>query len=260
MNKKSVKILGFSILFFFLIFWKFNLLGVSRIEVQSNDLGCVSQDMIKQKLAKVKRNVFEIDENKIYKDLSSRYPCIKNIRAQYLFPGIMKVNIESRTPLVKVAKIEAEETPTLSNFSQREASSAALLNWSFPDLGNQPALITDSAGHIFREGEDQGLPVLFVPDDNLKVGFIFDKDTFEIISDIFVKLEKMEVTISRAKRVGNLLLVESDKKFAFSLSKDISRQLASLQLILQEAKINGRAMEIVDLRFDKPVVVYTPKK
>jgi hypothetical protein len=41
-------------------------------------------------------------------------------------------------------------------------------------------------------------------------------------------------------------------------SKIFLRQVASLQLILHKAKIESALMESVDLRFDRPVVIYSP--
>jgi len=42
----------------------------------------------------------------------------------------------------------------------------------------------------------------------------------------------------------------------FSTIKDPDTQLDSLQLILSQSKIEGRKISRIDLRFDKPVVVY----
>jgi len=42
----------------------------------------------------------------------------------------------------------------------------------------------------------------------------------------------------------------------FTLEKEIESQLASLQFILWRAKMEGKSLKTVDLRFDKPVVKY----
>ncbi|KKS13713.1 MAG: hypothetical protein UU67_C0020G0034, partial [Candidatus Daviesbacteria bacterium GW2011_GWB1_41_5] len=56
------------------------------------------------------------------------------------------------------------------------------------------------------------------------------------------------------------LIIFAQYKVILSLQKDIPLQLASLQLITEKAKIDGRLIEVVDTRFNKPVVVYAPKK
>ena len=53
--------------------------------------------------------------------------------------------------------------------------------------------------------------------------------------------------------------VDNPKVF-FRLDNEIDLQLASLQLILEKAKIDERILEFIDLRFDKPIVRFAPKK
>ena len=61
---------------------------------------------------------------------------------------------------------------------------------------------------------------------------------------------------------NNNLIVLTDPILLFTLSKtrdsqdSIYNTLISLQLILNKAKMEGKLIKIVDLRFDKPVVEY----
>jgi len=64
---------------------------------------------------------------------------------------------------------------------------------------------------------------------------IISKDEFE---------NYLEATLS-----GNLHVFLSKKE-------EISRQVASLQYILNRSKIEGKIPSIIDLRFDKPVLKY----
>ncbi len=50
------------------------------------------------------------------------------------------------------------------------------------------------------------------------------------------------------------LLIEGIYKVYFSLDKNIDIQLASLQLILNQAKIDSEKVDYIDLRFEKPVI------
>jgi hypothetical protein len=54
------------------------------------------------------------------------------------------------------------------------------------------------------------------------------------------------------KTLGN----QKDLKLAFLLTGNHLQELASLQLILQRNKIDLKSIESIDLRFDKPIVVY----
>lgn len=48
----------------------------------------------------------------------------------------------------------------------------------------------------------------------------------------------------------------SDSEVIFSSKKDINEQVASLQLILARLTIEGKGLRRLDLRFDKPVIVF----
>ncbi|MBI4038755.1 hypothetical protein HY384_02235 [Candidatus Daviesbacteria bacterium] len=52
----------------------------------------------------------------------------------------------------------------------------------------------------------------------------------------------------------------NNPRIIFRLSNSLDVQLASLQLILGKAKIDGSRLEFIDLRFDKPVLKFTPKE
>lgn len=58
---------------------------------------------------------------------------------------------------------------------------------------------------------------------------------------------------------GNLI-VQSKPTIIFSLENDAALQLASLQLILEKAKIGKGQIDLIDLRFDKPVLRYAQRK
>jgi len=87
-----------------------------------------------------------------------------------------------------------------------------------------------------------------------------DEGLFKKISTVFTETRKYEINISEAEVLDQDFLVLSPRKIAFSLKRDILKQLVSLQLILQKAKIDESMIETVDLRFDKPVVKFLPKK
>jgi len=50
--------------------------------------------------------------------------------------------------------------------------------------------------------------------------------------------------------------LENDFLCLFNLTKDVNEQLDSLQLISSRAKIEGKQITRIDLRFDKPVIAY----
>lgn len=51
-----------------------------------------------------------------------------------------------------------------------------------------------------------------------------------------------------------LVKLKDDGKVILSLEKDIRKQIASLQLMLKQLTIEGRKFNLIDFRFDKPIV------
>jgi len=52
-----------------------------------------------------------------------------------------------------------------------------------------------------------------------------------------------------------VVILQNGGKVTFSSQKDIMAQIASLQYILSHLTMEGRQFSILDLRFDKPVIV-----
>lgn len=67
-----------------------------------------------------------------------------------------------------------------------------------------------------------------------------------------IEARRLEITDSRELTV----FLKTGPKVLISLDKNIKEQVDSLQLILERAKIEGKQIELIDLRFDKPVISY----
>lgn len=67
-----------------------------------------------------------------------------------------------------------------------------------------------------------------------------------------IETRRLEITDSRELTV----FLKTGPKVLISLDKNIKEQVESLQLILERAKIEGKQIELIDLRFDKPVISY----
>lgn len=83
---------------------------------------------------------------------------------------------------------------------------------------------------------------------------------FKNILAILNKIKIFGIEVGEAVVTQNSLTINSMPKIVLDLSRETEMQIASLQLILQQAKIDGEAAEFIDLRFDKPVVRFAPKK
>lgn len=90
---------------------------------------------------------------------------------------------------------------------------------------------------------------------------------------ILSKTKTFGVDAEKSWVIDNFLITDTTSKsrVIFKLNDKVDIQIASLQLILAEAKINHRTiptepgidsnkLEFIDLRFDKPIVRFAPKK
>ncbi|MDD2823041.1 MAG: FtsQ-type POTRA domain-containing protein [Candidatus Daviesbacteria bacterium] len=255
MKVKIVSLLA--IIFFIIIIWRLNLLSISTAEV-TNLAGCVSLDQLNNEINSMDKNMILVNVNKLKDKLTSKYMCIKDVNVSYKFPKTIKVDIYGRDLLTKV--VSADFGSNLVDMESSASSQAALLDWNFPSESSDDAFAVDDSGYVFiKVKSDHLIPTLFL-NEGINLGKKLDQKTFNSVGQIFSKILTY-VPISyqpnfKAKVYGTTLLVNSSPKLAFSLENDILRQLASLQLILQKAKIDERAAEFIDLRFDKPVVQY----
>ena len=87
------------------------------------------------------------------------------------------------------------------------------------------------------------------------------------VKEVVISLSGFEAPTDNIIIVGDKLIIDTKPRLIFSLDKRLDYQTTSLQLILAQAKMNsdpsspGSALiESVDLRFNKPVVVYSKKK
>ncbi|MCL5783803.1 MAG: FtsQ-type POTRA domain-containing protein [Patescibacteria group bacterium] len=278
MKFKKIIILPIGIFLGVLIIFKLNIFQVHKIDVKNNGVDCVSDDNLKTLIGANNKNIFLIDEKDIRRKIISNFFCVKDVKVDKKLPDTLVLTLQGRADFVKVVLYQPLLPLTLNDLENPSASSAALLDWSLPSLSGNPTFISDETGFIFKQGENNNIPVLFLSGQNLKIGQQLDSQMFGKIFLIFDKLKSLQFvadTISKdnnlsgsdgtsilpiAKIVDDYIQITYQAELVFSLKKDIFRQLASLQLILQKDKINSGTMKTIDLRFDKPVVVYTVKK
>ncbi len=101
---------------------------------------------------------------------------------------------------------------------------------------------------------------------DLKEYFKIDKSEGSFLNNALKILDKIKtfgVTTKKSWVSGEFFIINPDimdPKIIFRLDSQIDIQLASLQLILTEAKIDLKELTFIDLRFDKPIVRFAPKK
>lgn len=106
---------------------------------------------------------------------------------------------------------------------------------------------------IFKTlGEHKGL---ISPLATSKTATSLDQETKNLISREFHKKNINFLTISESDQ-GYTVALEKDSVVLINPEKNISQQIASLQVILGRLTMEGKQFHKLDLRFDKPVIVY----
>ncbi len=63
-------------------------------------------------------------------------------------------------------------------------------------------------------------------------------------------------SISTEKDLTYLIKLDPKGEVVMDPSKDVDRQLSSLQLILKQLKIEGKALKRLDFRYEKPIITF----
>lgn len=230
--KLTILVVGiFSLLLLgiYLIFFS-NFFLVKSVEVESN-LTCVDKESLLNVSSVSGSNFFLIRSSEIEEKLKAKFSCIKSVRIFKKFPNRILLEVRNREPQAKIFIVTNQE-------STPSAETAV------------DSFLIDNEGMLFSGNQEAGLKIY---SENKNKDF---KKIISILNKIkFFGIEIMEVTI-----VEDTLLFPSSPKMIFALDKNIDTQLASLQLILSKAKIDEETIEFIDLRFDKPVVRFAPKK
>lgn len=238
-------------------FLKLNIFSIKDVEINLNGVDCVDASKIQSEVNLTGKNLFLTDYESVSNSLKSKHLCIDAIEYDKAISGKVKINLNKRTPIARVGSYQKKVDLNIENLEATPSSSAALLDWESVNVDK--LYLVDKNGFIFAEKEEN-IPRLYLLDQVLNLGSQLDARIFTKIALIFSKLAEAGITGYESKIDGIDLLVSSQPRIVFSLERDIKKQIASLQLILQKAKMDSKTIEIIDLRFDKPVIMYTSKQ
>jgi len=173
-------------------------------------------------------------------------------------PNQLKVKVIGREPVAVVLRESSLSAQVdLKQLEATSASRTAWLNWGSGSHDSEKEFWVDQLGVLFAKAQLlENLPLIYWVNDELAVGKQVNTQQLNNLREILAKLGPMELI--RVNEAGNLMLIGSDKqRMLFSLNREVNSQLASLQLIQQKSKIESKEINLIDLRFNKPVVIYT---
>lgn len=256
-KSKKLLLLGiFLLMIIAVLVWEESILHTEDIITTVKNTDCASQNSIIQESGVGGQSLLLLDKSNIKKKLMDKFFCIKEVNFQISFPSKLKMDIIGREPIARVVAARVLDPLILSTPDATPSSSAVLFDWSFPDNAQEKSFFVDNSGLVYSESQRRDLPLFFLPVDNIKLGQKLANFSFEKIAQAIFSLKDLGLPINKIKVINKLMFVETQPRIIFSLDEDILKQTASLQLILQKSKINGRMIQFVDLRFEKPIIVY----
>lgn len=174
---------------------------------------------------------------------------------------VKEAKIKKRLPNKLVYEFKIKEPQVALIFEVPLESPKVASDSSKPEfLTTGEFLIVDSEGVLLEKAESSNLPLLLLKGLlDLQVGQKVDQEeiliTLKIIRDLKLALFEPKLGKIVFDRTLEIWLSDNLEVF-FSLMKEEKPQLDSLQFIFSRAKIEGKKIKKVDLRFDKPVVIY----
>ncbi len=226
----------------------------------------------------------------IESQLRKKFICIGKIEQTLYYPDRLKLKISGREGKFIVASINTDiETNPQVVLSLEQLNATQSTTGAFPpkvlngilnsyrqslpsgegkNASESAMFIVDGEGMVFEEARPETfLPKLSIFSEELHIGRLVPGDVVKKSAEVIEKLGDSGLTLDNLLIVGEKLIIDTDPRITFSLNRPIDRQAASLQLILRQAKMNldpesadTRSVESIDLRFDRPVVVYSSQK
>ncbi|MBU0999921.1 FtsQ-type POTRA domain-containing protein [Patescibacteria group bacterium] len=227
---------------------------IRQIEVSGDKIDCANTDQLKNESGLYGQNFFFLNDKQLLESLKEKFVCIRIATVGRMIPDKVKLQIISRKPaaiLLKTREKQASLSSLINNVATSEASVA------------QDSYIVDDEGVVFSKSIDNlDIPEIYIDDSEIVIGKRFKNNLINHSLKIIEGIKKFGVTVNKSWIAEGFFIVNPDTvdpKIIFRLNDQIDIQLASLQLILAEAKIDFRELIFIDLRFDKPIVRFAPK-
>ena len=233
--------------------------------LQLDDLTCADEIKIKQALEKEKIKFYWLQSQEIEKKLRQQFPCISDSVIEREFPKGVKVTLSGRKPLA-VFRVTQKLTPSPLPIEVLEATPSTIEAKPSPSPSAQvivtfgETFLIDGKGVGFAKGFREDLPLVNFVTNRFDIGDSIGAEVIAHILEVIEFFQKQGISIQSLELDQDKLTVKTAEEIVFSVTDGLERQGASLQLIWKQAKMNSKSVVKIDLRFDKPVVIYVPEK
>lgn len=229
--RKNLRKITFGLIFIFLLvicllFLRSEFFLVKNIIITTDFDFSRNSELVKT-LEKIKgQNIFLVNEKELTTKIMMSEVKIGNVLVKKEFPEKILVNIKKREPLVAISAMDF-------------------------------FFLVDKEGLIFDKTKiPSGLPIVDLGLQSLEVGSRIEKGKSSVLL-VFERL-KGEEEIKSGKISGSEFYLElgGGTTVIFLLDSDLSGKSQALQMILNRFRIEGKRPTRIDLRFEKPIVVY----
>ncbi|MBI4036724.1 hypothetical protein HY386_02520 [Candidatus Daviesbacteria bacterium] len=267
--KIKLLLTAFSLFLLFFLLKSIGSFSISKVEIKRENADCVSDMQLLEASQLIGSSVF-INDRALEKKIKDSYICIGSAKLKYVFPNRFVLLVQGRKAVLDVSELPDKKTSEdillsftgyansseSGNILEVDASNSAQVNNTTYDY------LLDEEGVIFGKNINrQNLVKVLVDTPDPKIGQRYESRVITNLVRAKSILDSQNIYPGRLiLLLDRFLIAEGMPKIVLDLRQDTDQQLASLQLILQMAKIDSENIEFIDLRFDKPVVRYAPKK
>lgn len=200
------------------------LFNIKSVEV-ATDNKCVPPTFVKNAGIRGK-NLLTFSSANLISSIKSKYACVQVVKVQKDFPNSLKVGITSLLPLARI------------------------------DGTN----LTISSQNTINGSSNSVLPVVFLPNQiPLKIGSAVVDSQLLYVLKILNQLKDTDFIVSSVRVIdpGNIIVYNRENALAiFSSQEELSSQISALQEVIAKSKIDATKVQKIDLRFDKPIIVF----
>lgn len=230
-SKRLFKVSGLILLIFGLVFWlRSDFWQIKKVSCYLNGDVCSLALWAELANKTLGKNIVIFSSSKLGQEIKQNHPEFLQLKINKRLPNGLFFKIEIRKTVVAIGREEGD------------------------------FYLADKEGILLERTNNPGnLPLIFLPHDiNQDLGTKIQEELILTAIQILYgsKLRLLEPESARlvSEKAIEVRLKE-DLQVLFSTKKEVKAQLDSLQFILKRAKIEGKRLERIDLRFDKPVIV-----
>lgn len=262
-------------------FQVFNRSVINKFEIEADNLTCTDRDQVLNFVKKSDLKYFTFRKEDLEKSLKKKFFCIGKMDIQLNYPDRIKVKAFGREPVFILVPLNTQfdtnpvvDLPDDFKIATQSSMAAQPLKViddfisGINESSESGKFLVDEEGVVFDSLNSQlSFPKLQIVGMDIKVGGKIEGDLIRKTREVSEGLKTMELPTDNMIILGNKLIINSKPRIIFVLDKRLDYQIASLQLILAQAKMNSDpsrpgsdSIESIDLRFNKPVVVYSKTK